>query len=169
MISAAERHMRSLRHMTRDHGWIGELLEESQNERMHLLIWMEHTKPTFPERIFVLFAQGAYAFAYSILYFVTPQTAHRSVGYLEEAAQRAYTDYLEAIDQGQIKNVPAGSIAKQFYRLPETATLRDVVLHVRGDEAYHGMFNHHLADQIKKGKMDEEPVLPENDKESKAG
>ncbi len=34
------RHMRSLRRMERDHGWIGVLLEEAQNERMHLLIWL---------------------------------------------------------------------------------------------------------------------------------
>jgi len=153
--------------MKRDHGWIGELLEESQNERMHLLIWMEHTKPTLIERGFVLFAQFAYVSAYSAMYVLSPQTAHRSVGYLEEAAQRAYNEYLEAIDKGKIANVPAGVIAKQFYRLPENAMLRDVVLHVRGDEAYHAMFNHHLADKIKNGKMDDEPVLPEQDNDAK--
>lgn len=31
------RHFRSLRRMERDHGWIGALLEEAENERMHLL------------------------------------------------------------------------------------------------------------------------------------
>jgi DNA mismatch repair protein MutH len=40
MVAAMHRHMRSLRKMERDHGWIGVLLEEAQNERMHLLIWL---------------------------------------------------------------------------------------------------------------------------------
>ena len=34
------RHMRSLRTMERDHGWIHTLLEEAENERMHLLTFM---------------------------------------------------------------------------------------------------------------------------------
>jgi len=91
-VAGMHRHLRSLRTMKKDHGWIGDLLEESQNERMHLLIWMEHTRPTFIERIFVMVAQGAYLTAYSGLYLVSPVTAHRSVGYLEECAHRAYNE-----------------------------------------------------------------------------
>jgi len=37
MIAGMMRHMKSLRRMERDHGWIGMLLEEAENERMHLL------------------------------------------------------------------------------------------------------------------------------------
>jgi len=37
-----------------------------------------------------------------------------------------------------------------------------VVLHVRADEAYHAMFNHHLSDQCKT-RPDEEPTPPELD------
>jgi ubiquinol oxidase len=49
---------------------------------------------------------------------------------------KAYTDYLKAVDSGSIPNRPlaANSIARKFYRLPETAKLRDVILHVRADE-----------------------------------
>jgi hypothetical protein len=87
-VSAMHRHMRSLRRMKRDHGWIDNLLEESTNERMHLLIWMQHTQPALIERLFVLFAQGAYVTFYSLLYVTSPKTAHRAVGYLEESAYR---------------------------------------------------------------------------------
>ena len=38
MVSACLRHFRSLRCLQRDHGWIHTLLEEAENERMHLLI-----------------------------------------------------------------------------------------------------------------------------------
>merc|ERR1712176_524149 len=146
IVGAAHRRLRSLRCMKRDHGWINPLQEEAENERLHLLIWMQHTKPSRIERAFVVMAQGAYVLAYSILMYMSPRTAHRTVGYLEEAAHRAYTDYLNAVDRGDIPNVPAGDIAKRYYRLPEDATLRDVILHVRADECMHRDFNHHLGD-----------------------
>lgn len=55
VVGAFHRHFRSLRNMKRDHGWINPMQEESENERMHLLIWMKVTKPTRFERTFVLF------------------------------------------------------------------------------------------------------------------
>ena len=36
MMAGMVRHLRSLRLMRRDHGWIHTLLEEAENERMHL-------------------------------------------------------------------------------------------------------------------------------------
>ena len=127
----------------------------------------KHTQPTRLERLFVLAAQIGYAAAYATLYVLSPATAHRSVGFLEECAHRAYNDYLGAIDAGQIPNVPAGELAKQYYRLPENARLRDVVLHVRGDEAYHALYNHHLADLCKQGSGHVDPVPPETGIEDK--
>lgn len=40
-VAAMHRHLRSLRTMKRDHGWIHTLLEEAENERMHLLTFMK--------------------------------------------------------------------------------------------------------------------------------
>ena len=45
MIGAMVRHLKSLRRMTRDHGWIHTLLEEAENERMHLLTALELRRP----------------------------------------------------------------------------------------------------------------------------
>lgn len=39
-VGGMHRHMKSLRTMERDHGWIHHLLEESENERMHLFIFL---------------------------------------------------------------------------------------------------------------------------------
>ncbi len=39
------RHLRSLRKMSRDHGWIHTLLEEAENERMHLLTFLNVKEP----------------------------------------------------------------------------------------------------------------------------
>ncbi len=47
--------MASLRRMRRDNGWIHTLLEEAENERMHLLtfIKMKHPGPVFRAAVFV--------------------------------------------------------------------------------------------------------------------
>ena len=41
MVGGMMRHLRSLRTMQRDKGWIHTLLEEAENERMHLLTFMD--------------------------------------------------------------------------------------------------------------------------------
>jgi hypothetical protein len=40
MVGGMNRHMRSIRTMERDHGWIHRLLAEAENERMHLFIFL---------------------------------------------------------------------------------------------------------------------------------
>jgi hypothetical protein len=40
MIGGMSRHLRSLRSMEADHGWIHHLLQEAENERMHLFIFL---------------------------------------------------------------------------------------------------------------------------------
>lgn len=44
MVAAVMRHFSSLRKLKRDHGWIHTLLEEAQNERMHLLVCLQMFK-----------------------------------------------------------------------------------------------------------------------------
>lgn len=152
MIGGMMRHFTSLRRMTRDHGWIGELLEESENERMHLLTFMQLIQPTFFERILVLLAQVFFVPFYSFLYLVTPRTCHRLVGYLEEEAVAAYTEYLKAIDDGDIQNVAAPEIAINYWNLdPDNSTLRDVILCIRGDECMHSEINHHYGSKYQHG------------------
>ena len=58
MIGAMVRHMRSLRRMTRDHGWIHTLLEEAENERMHLLTALELRRPGPLFKMAVIGTQG---------------------------------------------------------------------------------------------------------------
>ena len=58
MIGAMVRHLKSLRRMTRDHGWIHTLLEEADNERMHLLTALELKKPGPVFKLAVIGMQG---------------------------------------------------------------------------------------------------------------
>jgi threonyl-tRNA synthetase len=46
--------------MRRDHGWIHTLLSEAENERMHLLTFLELRKPGWIFRAFVLLGQGVF-------------------------------------------------------------------------------------------------------------
>jgi len=145
------RHFRSLRRMEKDYGWIGKLLEEAENERMHLLTWIELIRPTFLERMVVFAAQCFYTPFYAMMYIFSPSTAHRFVGYLEETACTEYTHFLEKIDAGKIPNVAAPEIAKKYWNLAPDAKLRDVVLVVRADECMHRDVNHNFSDKEREG------------------
>ena len=46
--------------MERDHGWIHTLLAEAENERMHLLTFLELRNPGWLFRGCVLLAQGTF-------------------------------------------------------------------------------------------------------------
>ncbi|AOH86374.1 oxidase [Sphingomonas panacis] len=145
MVGATLVHLRCLRRMESDRGWIRTLMEEAENERMHLMTFLEICKPTLFERLIVLVVQWLFYLGFFALYLLSPRTAHRLVGYFEEEAVISYTHYLEEIDSGRSANVLAPAIARRYWDLPEGATLRDVVLVVRADEAHHRDVNHAFA------------------------
>ncbi|KAJ9059349.1 inducible alternative oxidase 2 [Entomophthora muscae] len=168
MVAASLRHLKSLRRLQHDGGWIAHLLHEAENERMHLLTWMRISQPSIAERCIVTVVQGAFYNAFFVLYLVSPKTAHRVVGYLEEEAVISYTAFLAEIDGGNIKNTPAPQIAIDYWHLGKDATLRDVVLAVRADEANHRDTNHHFADRIVLGQEDLRSAIKENFEETHA-
>ncbi len=148
MVGAMFTHLTCLRRMKDDEGWIRTLMDEAENERMHLMTFIEIAKPTLFERLVILFAQWVFLVLFSLLYLVSSRTAHRVVGYFEEEAVISYTLYLKEIDEGRSPNVPAPAIAKHYWKMPADATLRDVVLLVRADEAHHRDVNHGFANQL---------------------
>ena len=151
MVGGLLQHLRAIRHIRDDQGWIKELIEEADNERMHLMTFIQIAQPSRFERTLIMVAQAVFYNLYFFLYLLAPKTAHRVVGYLEEEAVISYTHYLEEIDSGRVENVPAPQIALKYWNLPSTARLRDVVIVVRADEAHHRDTNHHFANQIAKG------------------
>lgn len=148
MVGGALQHLKSLRTMKNDQGKIHELLAEAENERMHLMTFVEIAKPTWLERIIVLMVQGVMFNLYFLLYLITPKTCHRIVGYLEEEAIISYTQYLVEIDNGFIKNTPAPQIAIDYWHLPVDALLHDLIIAIRADETRHRDTNHRFADSI---------------------
>jgi len=148
MVGATITHLRCLRRMCDDQGWIRTLMEEAENERMHLMTFIEVAQPTVFERFVVMAVQWVFYLGFFGLYLVSPRTAHRLVGYFEEEAVISYTNYLEEIDQGRSVNGPAPAIARHYWQLPADARLRDVVLAVRADEAHHRDVNHGFAREL---------------------
>jgi ubiquinol oxidase len=149
MVAGMWQHLRSLRNMEPDsRGWIKTLLEEAENERMHLMIFIEIAKPNRMERLIILLAQFIFWHFYFILYVFFPKTAHRMVGYFEDQAVISYTQYLEEIDAGRTSNIAAPQIAINYYSLNADAKLRDVVIAVRADEQGHADVNHTMADEL---------------------
>ncbi len=148
MVAASLQHLRALRRMESDNGWISTLLEEAENERMHLMTFVHISRPTGVERLLIVLAQGIFYNVFFLLYMISPRTAHRFVGYLEEEAVHSYTEYLADVERGTTINVPAPTIAIKYWKLAPDARLREVIIAVRADEVHHRDINHEFADKL---------------------
>ncbi|HAV76685.1 MAG TPA: oxidase [Anaerolineae bacterium] len=148
MVGGALQHLRSLRRMESDGGWIHTLLDEAENERMHLMTFVRIAQPTWLERMIILLAQGTFFNGFFLLYILSPKTAHRVVGYFEEEAVYSYTEYLAEVDNGSIPNTPAPDIAIEYWNMKPDARLRDLIIAVRQDEVHHRDVNHEFANEL---------------------
>ena len=143
MVAATLRHLKSLRSMKRDNGLIHTLLEEAENERMHLLTFLQLRQPSGFFRFAVILTQGLFYNAYFVIYLLSPKVAHSMVGYLEEEAVKTYTHALNDIEKGNLwKDTNAPEIAVNYWRLGKNATMKDTILAIRADEASHSHVNH---------------------------
>lgn len=147
MMFALQRHLRSCRRLERDRGWIRTLLEEAENERLHLLTCLYLYKPGKAFRTLVVIGQGVMANMFFIAYLMSPRFCHRVVGYLEEEAVKTYTKLVEDIDAGKYPefNERASNLSRKYWRLSSNAVWRDVFMNIRRDESEHRDVNHVLA------------------------
>ncbi|PLB55655.1 alternative oxidase [Aspergillus steynii IBT 23096] len=154
MVGGMLRHLRSLRRMKRDNGWIETLLEEAFNERMHLLTFLKLAEPGWFMRMMVLGAQGVFFNGFFISYLISPRICHRFVGYLEEEAVITYTRAIKEIEAGKLpewEKLEAPKIAISYWQMPEgQRSMKDLLLYVRADEAKHREVNHTLGN-LKQG------------------
>ena len=81
MVGGAVQHLRALRRMQSDGGWIRTLLEEAENERMHLMTFIHIAQPSGFERLLVLIAQGIFYNCFFLLYLLSPKTTRKPVVY----------------------------------------------------------------------------------------
>ena len=149
MVAGVWMHFKSLRAMKAGYGeQIREMLAEAENERMHLMFFIEIAKPNTLERFVVLLAQSIFGLFYLFMYVFFTKTAHRMIGYFEDEAVKSYTEYLELVEAGKVENTPAPHIAINYYKLGSDAKLSDLIRCVRADEQHHSEKNHHYADSL---------------------
>lgn len=152
MVAGSIRHLSSLRRMRRDHGWIHTLLEEAENERMHLLTFIQLYNPGYAFRFLVKVTQVILYNVLCLAYLVSPRYCHRLVGYIEEEAIRTYTHIIELIEEGKLfQNAECPKIAISYWKLADNAKMLDLMIAVRADEAGHKLVNHTFADMHAEG------------------
>jgi ubiquinol oxidase len=157
MVAGMWIHLRSLRQMKTGYGpTIRELLAEAENERMHLMFFIDIAKPNALERALILAAQAIFWNYYFVFYVFFPKTAHKMIHYFEEEAVNSYTQYLEMIETGKIEDVPAPQLAIDYYSLASDARLSDMIQCVRADEQHHADVNLRMAT----GQLHEEASTP---------
>ena len=149
MVAGVWMHFKSLRAMKAGYGeQIREMLAEAENERMHLMFFIEIAKPNLIERTIVLSAQIVFGLFYLFMYIFFTRTAHRMIGYFEDEAVRSYTEYLEIVESGKVEDIPAPQLAIQYYKLGSDSKLSDLIRCVRADEQHHSETNHNYADKL---------------------
>ncbi len=162
MVAGMLIHLRSLRKMQTGYGsQIREMLAEAENERMHLMFFIEIAKPNAFERFLVIAAQAIFMAFYLFMYICFPKTSHRMIGYFEDEAVKSYTEYLDLVENGTVMNIRAPRIAIEYYNLKKDARLSDLIISVRADEMHHAEVNHDYANDVQskssKKEMNDDP------------
>jgi len=149
MVAAVVRHFRSLRAMKRDGGMMHMFLDEANNERMHLLSFVQMKDPGLLFRFAVIGGQLGFGSAFLLTYVISPKFCHRFVGYIEEEACSTYTkiiDDIEASPDGTElstwRTQRAPRLARAYWKLGENGSVLDMIYAVRADEAEHRDVNH---------------------------
>ena len=137
IVAGTLRHLHSIRRFQPDQGWIKTLLEESYNERMHLLTFLDMYRPGWLMRFMVFAAQGVFYNTMFVSYLISPRVCHRFVGYLEEEAVHTYTRCIEEMDRGMLPGwtdpefrIP--EVAVRYWNIPEgKRDMRTLILYIR--------------------------------------
>jgi hypothetical protein len=153
MVAAIVRHFQSLRNMQRDGGMMQMLLDEANNERMHLLSFVRLKDPNRLFRAAVIAGQAGFGSVFLLGYMISPKFCHRFVGYIEEEACTTYTKIIEAIEASPEgselatwKTELAPRIARSYWKLGEQGNVLQLMYAVRADEAEHRDVNHFCSD-----------------------
>jgi len=144
---AMVRHLKAIRHIRRDYGWIHSMLLEADNERVHLLLSLNLYKPGIFFRYFTIVKEFLFGNFLFLAYLISPEYCHRFAGYLEEAALTLYTQLMQDLDKKRLPIFERECLpfAREYYQLSNNAKWSDVFMNIRCDEAYHRDVHHTLA------------------------
>ena len=80
LVAKAPPPLLTLLRLRRHNQWIKFVMDESENERMHLRTFMELWQPSAAQRALVVSAQAVFCAGYWAAYVLFPRTSHRFVG-----------------------------------------------------------------------------------------
>jgi ubiquinol oxidase len=151
MVAAMLLHLKCLRSMRDDCGWVRTFMDEAENQRVHLMSFIALARPRIWERVLIGIAQAAFYNAYFLLYLISARTAHRLAGYFAEQAVRGYSEYLIRLETQDRGRAAAPESAIAYWDLPPDADVTDMILAMREDEAIHRDLHHAFADALAAG------------------
>ena len=166
-VAAAFRHFRSLRRLERDRGFIFTLLEEAENERMHLLVCMKMFEAGPATKALVHAAQLGMTPLLAGVYLAHPPAMHRFVGFLEETAVHTYANIIAHCETPGTRlhaawaELPAPPIARAYWQMAPDATWVDTLRRMLADEAHHRDINHAFA-SLPPGDVRDNPFAEEH-------
>lgn len=152
MVAATLLHLKCLRLMLDDRGWVRTFMNEAESQRTHLMSFVALARPNAWERFLIALAQGVFYNAYFLLYLISARTAHRLAGYFAEQAVQGYSRYLSQIESGEVEMQSAPASAIAYWGLTPEAQVRDMVVAMREDEAIHRDVHHAFADALMRGR-----------------
>jgi len=151
MVAATLLHLKCLRRMLDDRGWVRTFMDEAEAQRTHLMAFVALAQPSGWERLLIALAQGIFYNAYFLLYLISPRTAHRLAGYVAEQAVDGYSRYLAKIETQDLGRQAAPAAAIAYWNLAPEARVADMIVAMREDEAIHRDLHHAFADALAAG------------------
>ena len=109
-------------------------MEEAENERMHLMTFIELKKPSLLFRLCVFLSQGVFWNFYFISYLLSPAFCHKMVGYLEEEAVATYSKLIKNLEEGHYpewQNKTPPQIALNYWKLSPSSNMIDLFKMIR--------------------------------------
>lgn len=149
VIASFVRHLKAIFYKQHDSGAYHHLIQEEENERMHLFLWLTITNAGIFVKTSIALYQVFFAFFFGTMYTLSPRVGHRFLGYLEENIIRSYTLLIRDLEEGKLPNwktMREPKILFEYYELPEDKVFRDLILEVRADEVLHREVNHLMAE-----------------------
>jgi ubiquinol oxidase len=153
MVAGTLLHLKCLRRMLDDRGWVRTFMDEAENQRAHLMSFVALSRPNVWERLLIALAQGVFYNAYFLLYLISARTAHRLAGYFAEQAVQGYSRYLALIELDERGCQPAPTLAIAYWNLTPEARMTDIIQAMREEEAIYRDLHHAFANALAEGRI----------------
>lgn len=146
MILANRLHHRTIRRGEPDRESIEDLLCEASGTHFHIIVTRSLVTLTRLERIMLSIIQCVSICFFRLIACLSPRTSHRSLGYMYESSITEYSNWIDAIEDGDVVNAPAHPMAIKYWDLKTGSTLSTVLAAMRDDIAKFRDYEHARAE-----------------------